>query len=414
MLLPVARARKSGAPVSAHCQQRRNAYTLFIPPPRMRFFAALFLMSTIAASASPATPPAGRLVYFGAYTRAGGSEGIHAARFDPRTGALSRPKLAARLSNPTFLAQHPSLPILYAISDDGAKPARGAVTAFRINPEDGSLALLNEITLPVEKSAAAHIAVDAAGRAVFTAHYGGGFVAAITLGADGSLDRFAGAVPHGETGAHPQQASPHPHCVHPLPGDAPVLSADLAADKVFAHRFDYGRGAFAPGRPAVAAALAPGSGARHIAFSADWRFAYVANELAATVTACALDARSGALREIQTVSTVPENFTGRRWASEVALHPSGKFLYVSNRAGHESIAVFAIDADTGRLDFSGHAAGLAHPRHFAIDPSGGWLLCANHDADNIVVFRIDPASGKLTPAGEPVPVSAAVCVRFAR
>lgn len=369
-------------------------------------------MSAILPAAS--TSSAERLVYFGTYTRSNASEGVYMARFDPRTGALSRPGLAARLSNPTFLAQHPSLPVLYAIGDDGAKPAHGMVSAFRINPADGALAPLNEIIIPEEKSAAAHIAVDAGGRAVFTAHYGGGFVAAVTLEPDGSLDHFAGAVRHRETGAHPQQSSPHPHCIHPLPGDGPVLSADLAADKVFAHRFDYGRGAFVSDQPAVAAAFAPGSGTRHIAFSADWRFAYVVNELAATVTACELDARSGALREIQTISTVPENFSGRRWASEVAVHPSGKFLYASNRADHESIAVFAIDAGTGRLAFVGHATGLAHPRHFAIDPSGGWLLCANHDANNIVVFRIDPATGGLAPAGDPVPVPAAVCVRFAR
>jgi 6-phosphogluconolactonase len=380
------------------------------------FLPALLLMSATAvpASASPSTPPAERLVYFGTYTRGNAGEGVYMARFDPRTGALSRPGLAARLSNPTFLAQHPSLPVLYAIGDDGAKPAHGMVSAFRIDPADGALAPLNEIIIPGEKSAAAHIAVDAGGRAVFTAHYGGGFVAAVTLGPGGALDRFAGAVRHRETGAHPQQSSPHPHCIHPLSGDGPVLSADLAADKVFAHRFDYGRGAFVPGQPAVAAAVAPGSGTRHIAFSADWRFAYVVNELAATVTACELDTRSGALREIQTLSTVPENFTGRRWASEVAMHPSGRFLYASNRADHESIAVFAIDADTGRLSFVQHATGLAHPRHFAIDPSGGWLLCANHDANNVVVFRIDPATGGLAPAGDPVPVPAAVCVRFAR
>ncbi|MDR2674351.1 MAG: lactonase family protein [Opitutaceae bacterium] len=375
---------------------------------------AVSIPSAAAISPAPATT-AGSLVYFGTYTRGNASEGVYAARFDPRTGVLSRPGLAARLSNPTFLAQHPSLPVLYAIGDDGAKPARGMVSAFRISPADGALAPLNAIVIPEEKSAAAHIAVDAGGRAVFTAHYGGGFVAAVTLGPDGAPVRFAGAVRHGETGAHPQQSSPHPHCIHPLPGDGPVLSADLAADKVFAHRFDYGLGAFASGRPpAVAAAFAPGSGTRHVAFSADWRFAYVVNELAATVAACKLDARRGALREIQTLSTVPENFAGRRWAAEVAVHPSGRFLYVSNRAGHESIAVFAIDADTGRLAFAGHATGLAHPRHFAIDPSGGWLLCANHDANNIVVFRIDPATGGLAPAGDPVPVPAAVCVRFAR
>jgi 6-phosphogluconolactonase len=379
------------------------------------FLPALLLMSAIPPAAAASS--AERLVYFGTYTRGNAGEGVHVARFDPRTGALSRPGLAARLSNPTFLAQHPSLPVLYAIGDDGAKPARGMVSAFRINPADGALAPLNEIIIPVEKSAAAHIAVDAGGRAVFTAHYGGGFVAAVTLGPDGSLDRFAGAVRHRETGAHPQQSSPHPHCIHPLPAGAGIVfSADLAADKVFAHRFDYGRGAFVPASAGagVALALPPGAGTRHVAFSADWRFAYVVNELAATVTACELDARSGVLREIQTLSTVPEDFAGRRWASEVAVHPSGRFLYAANRAGHESIAVFAIDAGTGRLAFTGHATGLAHPRHFAIDPSGGWLLCANHDANNVVVFRIDPATGGLAAAGDPVPVPAAVCVRFAR
>jgi len=357
-------------------------------------------MATLSVSA--ATP---QFVYFGTYTKTPSSKGIYAARFDSQRGAITEPTLAAEASNPTFLARHPVLPVLYvaAASRDGS----GVVIAFKINPETGALSEMNRVADGATNGT--YVSVTPDGRTALTAHYSGGYLNSFPVRADGSLGECASHIQHTMTGAHPQQSAPHPHCIDVSPDGRFAFVADLAADRIFRYRI--GAGSALEGGDVVAR-VKSASGARHLAFSPDGRRVYLITELGATVVAYDYDATNGTLAEAQVVPVVPDGFSGRRWASEVAVHPGRKFLYASNRADDESIAVFAIEAASGRLSFVQRTGGLAHPRHFAISPDGRWLLCANHDANNVFVFGIDESTGKLTGPLARAVVPACVCVAF--
>jgi 6-phosphogluconolactonase len=208
-----------------------------------------------------------------------------------------------------------------------------------------------------------------------------------------------------------RQAGPHAHSINVAPDNRFAFVADLGLDRVMIYRFDPQRGTLEANNPPWAS-LAPGAGPRHFAFHPSGRSAYVINEMKSTVTAFAYDANRGSLDEIQTVTTLPESFIGNNTTAEVQVHPSGRFLYGSNR-GHDSIAVYAIDAETGRLTFVEHeSTGGSTPRNFGLDPDGRYLLAANQASDSVVVFRIDAATGALTPTGHSIEVPSPVCVRI--
>jgi len=193
------------------------------------------------------------------------------------------------------------------------------------------------------------------------------------------------------------------------PAGRRAYAADLGLDKVLIYRFDAATGSLTPNDPAFAA-VPPGSGPRHIAFAPDGRNVYVIDEIASTVSAFQYDPETGALREFQNISTLPEGFTGSSSTAEIVAHPSGRFLYGSNR-GHDSIAIFAIDHASGRLSAAGHqSTGGKTPRNFEIDPTGTYLLAANQDSGSIIVFRIDQNTGQLAPTGQRVEVPMPVCV----
>lgn len=362
-------------------------------------------MSTIVTSAAFADST--QFVYFGTYTRKAPSRGIYVARFDAKSGVAGEPALAAEASNPTFLARHPKLPVMYAVSGAPGGQAGGVVSAYKIDAATGALALMGQVSDGATNGTYVSITPD--GRTLLTAHYTGGYLHSFPVGADGGPGEAASRVEHTLTGKHPQQAAPHPHCIIVSPDGRFAFVADLAADRIFSCRIT-DKSELADGK--IAAALAPECGTRHLAFSPDARFLYAINELGATVTAFAYGTKDGALSEIGTVSIVPEGFAGRRWAAEVAVSASGKFLYASNRADDESIAAFAIDPASGRPAFLQRTGGLAHPRHFALSPDGGWLLCANHDANDVAAFRIDPATGKLSGPARKIAVPSCVCVVF--
>lgn len=365
----------------------------------------LLLMTPLIAVSAPVDSP--QFVYFGTYTRKPPSRGIYVARFDAKNGAVSEPVLAAEAANPTFLARHPVLPVLYAVGSGGEGGNAGVVSAYKIDPKTGALALINQVADGATNGT--YISITPDGRTALTAHYSGGYLQTFPIRADGSLGELASRVEHTMTGTHPQQAAPHPHCINVSPDGRFAFVADLAADRIFSYRITE-TGGLADGK--VAATLAPERGVRHLAFSPDRRFLYAANELAAAVTVFAYTEASGALREVETVSTVADGFSGRRWVAEIAVHASGNFLYVSNRANDESIAAFAVDRASGRLAFLQRTGGLAHPRHFALSPDGGWLLCANHDANDVVSFRIDAGTGKLSGPVAKIGVPTCVCVVF--
>jgi 6-phosphogluconolactonase len=350
-------------------------------------------------------------LYIGTYTD-GDSQGIYMSELDLASGELSQPVLAAKIVNPSFLAIHPNRKYLYAVSEipgsDGHKS--GAVAALAIDPRTGQLKLLNRQSS--EGAGPCHLSVDATGSAVLVANYGGGSVASLPIGPDGRLAPAASAIQHQGKSVNPQrQEGPHAHSINLDPKNRFAVAADLGLDEVLVYRFDPDKKSLTPNDP-PAAAVAPGAGPRHFAFHPGGKFAYVINEIGNTITAFDYDGEAGVLKEMQSISTLPDDFNGTSYTAEVVAHPSGKFLYGSNR-GHDSIAMFSIDQDTGRLTSLGQEpTGGKTPRNFAIDPTGAYLLAENQDSGTITVFRIDQESGRLTATGHSLEVPRPVCVRF--
>jgi 6-phosphogluconolactonase len=353
------------------------------------------------------------LVYFGTYTGEK-SRGIYVSRLNPATGALSAPQLAAETPSPSYLAVHPNGTFLYAANEVGTFEGKstGSVSAFAIDRVSGTLELLNQ-----EASAGsgpAHLIVDKAGRNVLVANYGGGSVAALPLGADGALEPASASIQHSGSGVHPKrQSAPHAHSINLDPANRFAYAADLGLDKVLIYRFDPDKGSLAPNDPPFAT-VRPGAGPRHFAVHPSGRFAYVINEINLTITAFAVDPSRGSLNEIETLSTLPAGQAAQEGFStaDVQVHPSSRFLYGSNR-GHDSIVVFAIDPKTGKLTYVENQSTQGRtPRAFGIDPTGTFLLAANQRSDSVVVFRINQQTGRLTPTGQTVQIASPVCVTF--
>jgi 6-phosphogluconolactonase len=351
------------------------------------------------------------LVYVGTYT-GGESKGIYLFRMDPATGKLTPAGVAAETANPSFLAIHPNRRFLYAVGEIGDFAGRksGAVSAFAIEPKSGALTLLNQ--QPSRGAGPCHLVVDGPGRNVLVANYGGGSVAALPIAADGRLGEATGFVQHEGSSVNPRrQEAPHAHSINTDRESRFAFAADLGLDRVLIYRLDSEQGTLTPNDPPYAS-VKPGAGPRHFAFHPGGRYAYVINELDSTLTAFSYDAARGALTELHTLSTLPAGFEGNNSTAEVQVHPSGKFVYGSNR-GHHSIAIFAVDAATGRLTPVGHQpTGGRTPRNFGIDPTGTYLIAANQETHTLVVFRIDPATGRLEPTGETAGAPSPVCVKF--
>jgi 6-phosphogluconolactonase len=354
-------------------------------------------------------------VYFGTYTKAK-SKGIYRARLDVATGKLSAAELAAECKDPAFLAVHPTEKFLYAIdeSTDPARTPNRGVSAYAIEARTGALTLLNEQS--AAGAGPCHLAVDHRGTCVLVANYSGGSVVALPLSVDGRLGAPGAPIKHVGSSVHPgRQKQPHAHAITLAPDSRFALSPDLGIDKVMVYRVDAARAALTPNTPAFAT-LPPGSGPRHLAFNPNGKFVYVINELLCTIAVFSYDASSGALKDVQTISTLPpgESVQPGYSTAEIATHPSGRFVFGSNR-GHDSVVVFAADAVTGRLTYvENKPTGGKTPRHFAVDPSGKWLLAENQGSDSVVVFAIDAKSGRLTPTGQSIEVAAPVCAVFVR
>ena len=384
-------------------------------------YALSLLLAVAALAAAPwaqqppgAPAPAELRVYIGTYTGAK-SKGIYLSRLNLKTGALSAPALVAETPSPSFLALHPTRDLLYAVNevDSFAGQATGSVSAFAIDRGGGALRPLNR--QPSGGKGPAHIVVDPVGVDVLVANYGGGSVAVLPIEKDGSLRPPSSVIQHTGSSVNPnRQKEPHAHSVNLDAGGRHAYVADLGIDKVMIYGFDAAKGLLTANDP-PSVSLPPGSGPRHFAIHPNGRFAYVINELSLTVTAFTRFAATGALTAVQTVSTLPSGTAPNPAFStaEVQVHPSGKFLYGSNR-GHDSITVFAIDEGTGRLTYvESESTQGSTPRGFGIDPTGEFLLAGNQRSDSIVVFRIDRGTGALTPAGVSVEVGAPVCIKFA-
>lgn len=350
----------------------------------------------------------------GTYT-GDGSRGIYRVRLDGDTGALSTPELVAELPHPEFLALHPNGRFVYALTQvelaDGKKS--GAVAAFAVDAESGRLTPLNvEAT---GRGSLCHIAVDRTGRMLVVASYGAAYTASFPISEDGRVGPRQSLIAHeGPLGPRRErQDAPHAHSVTLSPDNQIAFVADLGLDRVIAYRLDPDHGTITPHEPAFTS-LEPGAGPRHSAFAPDGRHFYVLDELDCTVTSCRYETDKRTIEPFQRVSTLPDDFNGKNTASEIRIHPSGRFVYTANR-GHQSLAVFARNAETGSLvRVEVVPAGGDQPRNFALTPDGKWLLCGHQQTNTLAVFRVDAETGRLTRVGDTVAATKPVCVLFLR
>ena len=353
------------------------------------------------------------LAYIGTYTQKN-SKGIYVFRLNSSTGKLTPLGLAAETTSPSYLAIHPNHRFLYAVAEvnnfGGQKS--GAVSAFSIDRSTGKLTLLNQVS--ARGSGPCHVMVDPTGKTLLVANYDSGSVAALPVGQDGRLRDASAAIQHHGTSVNPErQEGPHAHCINNSPDNRFVLAADLGLDEVLVYRFDPARGSLAPNDPPFGK-TPPGAGPRHFAFHPNGRFVYVINEIQCTASTFSYDAQRGALKLLATVSTVPKDYkvTKDDSTAEIRVHPSGKFVYGSNR-GPDSIAVFSVDSTSGTLHPIEYVSTQGKtPRGFNIDPTGSYLIAGNQDSDSLVVFRIDQKTGRLTPTGQKLEAYAPVDVEF--
>ena len=351
------------------------------------------------------------LVYVGTYTApATKSQGIYVYRF--ASGRLTPLGLAAESVNPSFLAADPNHKFLYAVNElqsyEGQKS--GGVSAFAIDRKTGKLNFLNEVASGGTDPC--FISLDKTGKYILVANYSSGSAAAFAVQADGRLGERTAFVQHTGTSVDSQrQEGPHAHAIEVSPDNRFVLVADLGLDELLVYRFDAARGTLTPNQSPFAK-VTPGAGPRHFVFDPSGKYVYLVSEMKSLVTAFSYNAAKGTLRDPQTIAALPKDFAGESTAAEIALDNSGKFLYASNR-GHDSIAVFAVDAAQHTLSPVAHVPTQGKtPRHFALDPSGAYLFAENQDSNDIVVFRVDPKTGSLTPTGEKLDVPAPVCMIF--
>lgn len=347
-------------------------------------------------------------VYIGTYTD-GRSEGIYVAEFDASTGALSTPRLAAKSQNPSFLAIHLNGKYLYAANELGEFQGQrsGGLSAFSIDPASGELKLLNQVASG--GGAPCHISLDPQAKYLLTANYTGGNIAAFSLAEDGKLKERTAFIQHEGSGVNrSRQEAPHAHAINTDPSGRFVFVNDLGVDKVFIYRPNASGGLTPADPPALE--IKAGSGPRHLAILEN--VVYVLNELSSTVTVFSFDFATGKAKELQTLSTIPGDASGESWCAEILVHPSGRFVYASNR-GHDSLAIFE-RGDDGKLTPKGYVkTGFKVPRNFVFDPSGAYCLVGSQTTDEVYVHRVDEKTGEMTLVGSPVKVGSPVCFRFA-
>jgi 6-phosphogluconolactonase len=353
------------------------------------------------------------LVYVGTYTN-GKSEGIYLYHLDLASGELTHFSTTKGIIDPSFLALTPNRRFLYAVNEveefEGKKS--GAVSAFAIDQRTGELRFLNQQASL--GGSPCYVDIDLKGRFVLIANYAGGNVTVFPVRPDGSLGTATDLEQdEGSSIDKQRQEGPHAHCIVLDPPNTFAYSCDLGTDKIMIYRFDAQSGKLVPNnQPWVR--VKPGAGPRHLAFHPGGRYIFILNELNSTVTAFARDLKTGSLNELQTLTTLPSDFTGTNSSADIHVSPDGRFLYCSNR-GHDSIAAFTIDSRAGSLTSIGHEpTGGTTPRNFAIDPSGTFLLVANQKSDNIVVFKLDQKTGRLNKTANAVEVPSPVCLKLTR
>jgi len=366
------------------------------------------LISTAALAATlclNAAPPAGDYIaYVGTYTNqrpTPKSKGIYAYKFDAKTGKFTSIGVAAETSNPSFIAVSPNHKYLYAANENN----QGMVTAFSVDAATGMLKQLNAVSS--KGSGPCYVSLDKTGKWLFAANYNNGSVTSFPVKADGSLGEAISAIQHqGSSVDRSRQAGPHAHEAVVSPDNKLLFVPDLGMDKLMEYRIGADGSLTANTPPSIS--IPPGSGPRHIAFAPNGKFVYLMTEMTDSVLAFAYDGKGG-MQQLQSIASAPA--APGTSGAEIAVHPSGKFLYASNR-GHNSISIFAIDSQ-GKLTAAGNVPTAGRtPRFFGLDPTGAYLLSANQDSDNIVIFKIDRKTGGLTPTGDTLALASPVCVAF--
>lgn len=351
-------------------------------------------------------------VWIGTVTpRNGLSKGIYHTKLNTEKGKLTQPELAAEINSPGFLALSPGGEVLYSTGTIDGEPS---VVAFRIGSASGRVTLWKINSQPTGDGGAAHLATDRTGKALMSAQYGGGSVAIYPLADDGSIGARSKLIKHeGESNVVPgRQSKPHAHWVGTSPDNKFAFVPDLGLDKVMIYRLDAER---ADLTPHGFGQLPPGGGPRHMKFHTSGKFIYVLNELEVSVTAFAYDAERGTMTALQTIPTIGEREKAKETsvsASEIRVHPSGKFVYAANR-GHDTITAFGIDQESGKLSLiECEPIRGGWPRNFNIDPTGKWLLAAGRDSNTIAVFAVNAETGELTYTRTMVAVPTPICVLF--
>ena len=354
------------------------------------------------------------LVYFGTQTSKGESRGIYSARFDATKGQFTAPMLAAACVGPTFLAagQSGTRRLLYAVNE--GDPHQSGVTSFAVDAATGSLKSLNQV--PSAGTGPCALSVDASGRSAYVANYVGGTVTSFAVQSDGALTQPVNSVDlrrmHKHGPATDRQDGAHPHSVALSPDNKFLLVNDLGCDVIYVFPVDPATGRL--GKPSANDVHTPGAGPRHVVFHPNGRWVYGLDELTNridqylwnTVHAADGQPEQALLTDAaHSVSTLPPSYNGpRNTAAELAISPSGRFLYASNR-GDDSLVVFAVQDVSGALTpVQRIACGGHSPRHFTLDPAGSWLICSNQNSGTVTVFRRDEASGQLSGPVQTVPV----------
>ncbi len=361
-------------------------------------------------------------VYIGTYTDPilfgtgkvlyGKGKGIYIYRMDSVSGSMKFISTTRDTTNPSYLALGADNRSLYAVNE--LKTYRdeptGTVSAFTVDSDTKQLTFLNK--KPTHGTDPCHLTVDKTGKFVLLANFMSGSVCVLPIQADGSLGDVSDFIQHRGSSIDPdRQQGPHAHAVTLDDTNRYAFVPDLGLDKLLVYKFDAKSGKLSPNQTAWSS-VKPGAGPRHLVFHPSSAYAYLINELDSTVTAYRFDGDNGILQDIQTISTLPMGYKGVSTCADLQVARSGKFLYGSNR-GHDSIVMFKIDPPTGRLNCIGHQSTQGNtPRNFAIDPGGNFLLAANQDSDTIVTFRIDSHSGLLQPTGQITEVPTPVCIKI--
>lgn len=351
------------------------------------------------------------VLFVGTYTEHEGSRsrGIYVYRMDSASGELTFEWEARDVLNPSFLDLHPHRNLLYAVNEVGTFSGEegGGVSAFSVDPASGELKLLNAYSSRGKDPC--YISIEQTGRFALVANYSSGRVAMLPIQADGRLGPASDVVQQFGSSVDPErQAEPHAHCIRPDPTNRFAIATDLGADKLLIYQMDQENGKL---NKHAEVKVQPGAGPRHLIFHSNGKYMYLLNELNSTVIVYRYHSDAGSFEEIQTITTLPQDYKGRNLCAD--LHICGNYLYASNR-GHDSLVCFFIDENTGKLLYRNHTSTAGkEPRNFAIDPGGNFLLVANQNTHNIVTFRIDAKSGQLTMIGHGVDVSMPVCLKFA-